>query len=190
MLRIKYEGVTFDDVLIIPRASNVLPNTANLATKLTKNINLNVPIISSAMDTVTEYELAIALALVGGVGFIHKNMSPVEQARQVALVKNTYVDLGKYPQAVVDQNNKLRVGAAIGAGEGNEERVRLLVEAGVDVILIDSSHGHSAGVINRVKQTRQTYPDLDIVAGNIATAEAALDLVAAGASAVKVGIGP
>ncbi|RIY31411.1 guanosine monophosphate reductase [Psittacicella melopsittaci] len=190
MLRIKYEGVTFDDVLIIPRASTVLPNTANLQTKLTKNIDLNVPIISSAMDTVTEYELATSLALIGGVGFIHKNMSPVEQARQVGLVKNYYVDLGKYPNAAVDKENKLRVGAAVGAGDGNEERIRLLVEAGVDVILIDSSHGHSAGVVNRVKQTRKDYPDLDIIAGNIATAEAAIDLVEAGASAVKVGIGP
>ncbi|MFC6276145.1 IMP dehydrogenase [Psittacicella hinzii] len=190
MLRIKYEGITFDDVLIIPRASQVLPNTANLESKLTKNISLKLPIVSAAMDTVTENELATALALIGGVGFIHKNMAVADQAQQVKLVKSVQVNLDQYPNANLDKQGKLIVGAAIGAGAGNEERIKALVEAGVDVILIDSSHGHSQGVVERVRATRQAYPDLEIIAGNVATAEGAIALAEAGASAVKVGIGP
>lgn len=190
MLRIKYEGLTFDDVLIVPRASSVLPNTANLKTKLTNNITLNLPLVSAAMDTVTEFELATALALIGGIGFIHKNMTPSQQAEHIKKVKALTVDLEKYPNATVDIQGKLRVGAAIGAGEGNDIRLAELVAAGVDVILIDSSHGHSEGVVNRVRLTRQAYPEIDIVAGNVATAEGAIALAEAGASAVKVGIGP
>lgn len=191
MLRIKYEGITFDDVLIIPRASNILPSDAILETKLTDKIKLNLPIVSAAMDTVTGPELATALALIGGIGFIHKNMSIEEQVAAVVAVKNTPGDLiSQHPQSCVDEKGKLRVGAAIGATEANVERLDSLVKAGVDVILIDSSHGHSAGVINRVSQTRKSYPDLQIIAGNVATAEAALDLYHAGADCIKVGIGP
>lgn len=190
MLRIKYEGITFDDVLIIPRASKILPNQANLQTKLTERIILNIPVASAAMDTVTEHELASALALIGGIGFIHKNMSIEQQVEQVKLVKDFQFNLQQYPNAVVDTQGKLRVGAAIGAGDGNEVRLAALVEAGVDVILIDSSHGHAQGVIERVRLTRLAYPELDIVAGNVATAEGALALYQAGASCVKVGIGP
>ena len=301
MLRIKQEALTFDDVLLVPAHSTVLPNTANLSTQLTKEIRLNIPMLSAAMDTVTETKLAISLAQEGGIGFIHKNMTIERQADRVRKVKkfesgivsepvtvspdltlaalaemvkkngfagypvvdaeNNLVgiitgrdtrfvkDLSKTvsqlmtkkedlvtvkegasretilelmhqnrvekvlvvddafklkgmitvkdfqkaeqkPNACKDEFGRLRVGAAVGAGPGNEERIDALVKAGVDVLLIDSSHGHSEGVLQRVRETRAKYPNLPIVAGNVATAEGALALADAGASAVKVGIGP
>ncbi|RRN04889.1 IMP dehydrogenase [Bibersteinia trehalosi] len=301
MLRIAKEALTFDDVLLVPAHSTVLPNTANLSTQLTKEITLNIPMLSAAMDTVTEAKLAISLAQEGGIGFIHKNMSIERQADRVRRVKKfengiitepvtvspeltlrelselakkngwqgypvvdshgdlvgivtgrdtrfvkdlnktvaemmtpkdrlvtvkegtsredilelmhenriekmlmvddnfklkgmiTVKDFQKAeskPNACKDEFGRLRVGAAVGAGPGNEERVAALVEAGVDVLLIDSSHGHSEGVLQRVRETRAKYPNLPIIAGNIATAEGALALADAGASAVKVGIGP
>ena len=300
-LRIKQEALTFDDVLLVPAHSTVLPNTANLSTKLTKEINLNIPMLSAAMDTVTETKLAISLAQEGGIGFIHKNMTIERQADRVRKVKkfesgivsepvtvspnltlaelaemvkkngfagypvvdseNNLIgiitgrdtrfvkDLSKTvsqvmtkkedlvtvkegesreeilelmhqnrvekvlvvddafklkgmitvkdfqkaeqkPNACKDEFGRLRVGAAVGAGPGNEERIDALVKAGVDVLLIDSSHGHSEGVLQRVRETRAKYPNLPIVAGNVATAEGAIALADAGASAVKVGIGP
>lgn len=300
-LRIKTEALTFDDVLLVPAHSTVLPNTADLSTQLTKEIRLNIPMLSAAMDTVTEAKLAIALAQEGGIGFIHKNMSIERQADRVRRVKkfesgivsepvtvSPELSLGELAQLVkkngfagypvIDQNDnlvgiitardtrfvkdlnktvaevmtskdklvtvkegakrediialmhshrvekvlvvddnfklkgmitvkdfqkaeqkpnackdefgRLRVGAAVGAGAGNEERIEALVKAGVDVLLIDSSHGHSEGVLQRVRETRAKYPDLPIIAGNIATAEGAKALAEAGASAVKVGIGP
>lgn len=301
MLRIKQEALTFDDVLLVPAHSTVLPNTADLRTRLTKDITLNIPMVSASMDTVTEGRLAIALAQEGGIGFIHKNMSIEQQAREVSMVKkfeagvvsepvtvkpnNTIEDVkrlteengfagypvvtdnhelvgiitgrdvrfvtdlslkvedvmtpkGKLaaakegasreeveqimqqhrvekvllvndnfqlrgmitakdfqkaerkPNACKDDRGRLRVGAAVGAGAGNEERVKALVEAGVDVLLIDSSHGHSEGVLQRIRETREAYPELPIVGGNVATAEGARALIEAGVSAVKVGIGP
>lgn len=300
-LRIKQEALTFDDVLLVPAHSTVLPNTANLSTKLTKEIRLNIPMLSAAMDTVTETKLAISLAQEGGIGFIHKNMTIERQADRVRKVKkfesgivsepvtvspnltlaelaemvkkngfagypvvdseNNLIgiitgrdtrfvkDLSKTvsqlmtkkedlvtvkegasretilelmhqnrvekvlvvddafklkgmitvkdfqkaeqkPNACKDEFGRLRVGAAVGAGAGNEERIDALVKAGVDVLLIDSSHGHSEGVLQRVRETRAKYPNLPIVAGNVATAEGAIALADAGASAVKVGIGP
>ena len=301
MLRIKQEALTFDDVLLVPAHSTVLPNTANLSTQLTKEIHLNIPMLSAAMDTVTETKLAISLAQEGGIGFIHKNMTIERQADRVRKVKkfesgivsepvtvspdltlaalaemvkkngfagypvvdseNNLIgiitgrdtrfvkDLSKTvsqlmtkkedlvtvkegasretilelmhknrvekvlvvddafklkgmitvkdfqkaeqkPNACKDEFGRLRVGAAVGAGPGNEERIDALVKAGVDVLLIDSSHGHSEGVLQRVRETRAKYPSLPIVAGNVATAEGAIALADAGASAVKVGIGP
>ncbi|WP_298940497.1 IMP dehydrogenase [uncultured Psychromonas sp.] len=301
MLRIAKDALTFDDVLLVPAHSTVLPNTADLRTQLTENISLNIPVVSAAMDTVTEARFAIALAQEGGIGFIHKNMSIEVQAEQVRLVKihesgvvaspvtvspsttlgeikelteqhgfagypvveasgelvgiitgrdvlfetdlsrpasevmtpkaelvtaksNTPRDeiealMHKHriekvlltddnfklkgmitvkdfrkaeqkPNACKDELGRLRVGAAVGAGAGNEERVDALVEAGVDVLLIDSSHGHSQGVLDRIKATRTAYPNLEIIGGNIATGDGAKALVAAGCSAVKVGIGP
>ena len=301
MLRIAKDALTFDDVLLVPAHSTVLPNTADLRTQLTENISLNIPVVSAAMDTVTEARFAIALAQEGGIGFIHKNMSIEVQAEQVRLVKihesgvvaspvtvspsttlgeikelteqhgfagypvveasgelvgiitgrdvlfetdlsrpasevmtpkaelvtaksNTPRDeiealMHKHriekvlltddnfklkgmitvkdfrkaeqkPNACKDELGRLRVGAAVGAGAGNEERVDALVEAGVDVLLIDSSHGHSQGVLDRIKATRAAYPNLEIIGGNIATGDGAKALVAAGCSAVKVGIGP
>ncbi len=301
MLRIKQEALTFDDVLLVPAHSTVLPNTANLSTQLTKEIRLNIPMLSAAMDTVTETKLAISLAQEGGIGFIHKNMTIERQADRVRKVKkfesgivsepvtvspdltlaalaemvkkngfagypvvdaeNNLIgiitgrdtrfvkDLSKTvsqlmtkkedlvtvkegasretilelmhqnrvekvlvvddafklkgmitvkdfqkaeqkPNACKDEFGRLRVGAAVGAGPGNEERIDALVKAGVDVLLIDSSHGHSEGVLQRVRETRAKYPNLPIVAGNVATSEGAIALADAGASAVKVGIGP
>ncbi|WP_038027047.1 IMP dehydrogenase [Tatumella saanichensis] len=301
MLRIIKEALTFDDVLLVPAHSTVLPNTAELATKLTKNIRLNIPMVSAAMDTVTEARLAIALAQEGGLGFIHKNMPIERQADEVRKVKKYETGVVSEPQTVLptttladvkrlteingfagypvvnasnelvgiitgrdvrfvtdmtlpvsavmtpkerlvtvkegesrdvvlqkmhekriekalvvddafhltgmitvkdfqkaerkpnackDAKGRLRVGAAVGAGAGNEERVDALVAAGVDVLLIDSSHGHSEGVLQRIRETRAKYPDLEIIGGNVATANGAKALADAGVSAVKVGIGP
>ena len=301
MLRIAQEALTFDDVLLVPAHSTVLPHTADLKTRLTRKINLNVPMISASMDTVTEARLAITVAQEGGVGFIHKNMTIAEQARNVAQVKkfesgivsdpvtvnpdasikdvmaladelgfsgfpvvdnaNNLVgiitgrdlrfetDLTKpvsalmtikeklvtvkegasreeilelmhvhriektlvvddafkltgmitvkdyqkaesKPNACKDELGRLRVGAAVGVGAGTDERIAALVAAGVDVLLIDTSHGHSAGVINSVSNIRKNYPDIQIIAGNVATGAGAKALADAGVDAVKVGIGP
>jgi IMP dehydrogenase len=301
MLRIAQEALTFDDVLLVPAHSTVLPHTADLRTKLTRKIQLNIPLVSASMDTVTEAALAIKLAQEGGLGFIHKNMTIEEQARHVSQVKKyesgivsnpvtvnpndsigsvmqlanelgfsgfpvvdnannlvgivtgrdlrfvtdltkpvsalmtpkeklvtvkegatrelilqmmhehriekilmvddnfkltgliTVKDFQKAeskPNACKDELGRLRVGAAVGVGAGTDERIAALVAAGVDVLLIDTSHGHSQGVIDRVIKTRADYPDLQIVAGNVATAEGAKALADAGADAVKVGIGP
>lgn len=293
-------GLTFDDVLLVPQKSNVLPSEVSLKTHLTKNIELNIPIVSAAMDTVTESELAIALAREGGLGFIHKNMSIEEQAREVDLVKRNEagmitnpvtmtkdkttkdafeimsmyhvsglpivdekgvlvgiltardlkyltpddtkisevmthehlitapegttleearqilwnhrieklpivddknhlvglittkdIDNAKnYPNACKDENGRLRCGAAVGIGADMMERVDALVASGVDIITIDSAHGHSENVINAVKKIRAKYPTLNLVAGNIVTKEAAKELIDAGVDTVKVGIGP
>lgn len=300
MLRIAQEALTFDDVLLLPAHSTVLPHTANLNTRLTRTISLNIPLVSAAMDTVTEADLAIALAQEGGMGFIHKNMSISEQAAHVRKVKkfesgivadpvtvtskttikqvkalaqehgfhgfpvvddgrlvgivtgrdtrfeeannktvadvmtpedrlvtvkegtdsNTILNLmhkhriekilivndahemrgmitlkdfekaANKPNACKDDQGRLRVGAAVGVGAGTEERIAALVDAGVDVVLIDTSHGHSEGVLERVRQTRKQYPDLNIIGGNVATAAGAKALADAGVDAVKVGIGP
>lgn len=301
MLRIAQDALTFDDVLLIPAHSTVLPNEAELRTRLTREITLNIPIVSAAMDTVTEADFAIALAQEGGIGFIHKNMSIEAQAAQVRKVKkfesgvvtepvtvrpdmtvgevreqtriNGFAgypvvtaagelvgiitgrdmrfvqDMSKpvhevmtqkerlvtvqttasrdevealmqqhriekvlvvdakgkltgmisakdfqkaesKPNACKDEQGRLRVGAAVGAAPGNEERIEALVNAGLDVLLIDSSHGHSEGVLQRIRETRNAFPDLAIIGGNVATAAGALALAEAGVSAVKVGIGP
>lgn len=300
MLRIAEEALTFDDVLLIPGYSEVLPHQVNLKTQLTKGIALNIPLISAAMDTVTEAELAIAMAQEGGIGIMHKNMSPEQQAAAVRKVKKyesgvvkdpitvspgttvrelldittannisglpvvdgrdlvgivtgrdirfesrldtrvsdimtpkdklvtapegadleevknllhkhriekvlvvndefelkgliTVKDIQKakdYPLACKDEQGRLRVGAAVGTGGDTEARIAALVEAGVDVIVIDTAHGHSKGVIDRVRWVKMRYPDVQVVGGNIATAEAAIALADAGADAVKVGIGP
>lgn len=301
MLRIAQEALTFDDVLLVPAHSSVLPHTASLQTRLTRKVNLNIPMVSASMDTVTEARLAIALAQEGGIGFVHKNMTPQEQANHVREVKKyesgvvsdpvtvsatenlgnvqalskkmgysgfpvtdpdnnligiitgrdmrfenrldlsvdkvmtpkerlvtvkegasseevlelmhehriekilvvddnfkltgliTVKDFQKAenkPNACKDSLGRLRVGAAVGVGPGTDERIALLVEAGVDVLLIDTSHGHSQGVIESVKNVRATYPDLQIIAGNVATAAGALALADAGADGIKVGIGP
>lgn len=298
-MQILEEALTFDDVLLVPGYSEVLPKDVSHKTQLTEKIHLNIPILSAAMDTVTEARLAIALAQLGGLGIIHKNMPPEAQAREVAKVKkfeagivknpvtvtpettvgelNTHsqelgysgfpvIDNGElvglvtrrdkrfmddatltrsimtpkdklvtvrehtahsevqkllhkhkiekmlvvdeqgklqglitvkdirsardYPHACKDENGSLRVGAAIGPGEDGLERLGLLVEAGVDIVTVDTAHGHSKGVIDMVRTVKQKYPYLQVMAGNIATATAALALAKAGADAVKVGIGP
>ncbi len=294
------KALTFDDILLVPAHSSILPKEVDLKTQLTKKITLNTPIISAAMDTVTEARLAIAIAQEGGMGVIHKNMSVSSQAKEVRKVKRfesgiirdpisiepnatikdvfelqaqhgisalpvvskktlvglitsrdvrfetrldalvesvmtpqkklitvtegasmdtvrallqkhriervmvtdksfklggmiTVSDIKKtsdFPKAAKDTQERLIVGAAIGVGKGTGARIKALVNAGVDVVVIDTAHGHSKGVLDRVKKTKKNYPDLDIIAGNIATAQAALDLVKAGADCVKVGIGP
>ena len=294
------KALTFDDILLVPAHSEVLPKEVSLTSKLTPKITLNTPIISAAMDTVTEGKLAIAIAQEGGMGVIHKNMSIESQAKEVRKVKRfesgiirdpisinpsatiqevfdlqaqhgisampvvsndtlvglitsrdvlfetrldevvenvmtpqkslitvkegesmdtvrkllqkhriervlitdnkfklggmiTVSDIKKtsdFPKAAKDDQERLIVAAAVGVGKGSTERIRALVEAGVDVIVIDTAHGHSQGVIDRVIKTKKDFPDLEIIAGNIATAKAALDLAKAGADCVKVGIGP
>ena len=299
-MRISQEALTFDDVLLVPAKSDILPNEAKLKTKLTQGIELNIPLISAAMDTVTESGLAIAMAQEGGMGIVHKNLSPNEQAKQVAKVKKfesgvikdpititpdtlirdviastrknqisglpvigseglvgivtkrdlrfetnlnqpvssvmtpkdrlvtveegaskekvlellhrhrierllvvdaafnlkgmiTVKDITKstvHPLACKDDQGRLRVGAAVGTGKDTEARVEALVKAEVDVIVVDTAHGHSKGVIERVAWVKKNYPHIQVIGGNIATAHAARDLVDAGADAVKVGIGP
>jgi IMP dehydrogenase len=299
-MRLLGKALTFDDVLLVPAFSQVLPRDTSLSTHLSRNIRLNLPLVSAAMDTVTEARLAIAIAQEGGIGIVHKNLPPKLQAAEVARVKRyesgvlrdpitiaprvpvrdvitlsrqhgisgfPVVDEGKvvgivtgrdlrfetrmdipvseimtprerlvtvgenatlaeakalmhkhklervlvvndafelrglytvkditkqtnFPNAARDAQGKLRVGAAVGVGEGTEERVELLVKAGVDALVVDTAHGHSAGVIDRVRWVKQNFPQVDVIGGNIATGAAALALVEAGADGVKVGIGP
>ena len=299
-MRVLQKALTFDDVLLVPAHSTVLPRDVSLTTRLTKTIALNIPLISAAMDTVTEARLAIAMAQEGGIGIVHKNMLPKVQAAEVAKVKRfesgvvkdpitisqdmtvrnvlnlirqhrisglpvvddskvvgivtnrdlrfennldqpvknimtprarlvtvkegvsieeamrllhqhrlervlvvnenfelrgliTVKDILKsseHPYASKDQLGRLRVGAAVGVGEGTEERVGFLVEAGVDVIIVDTAHGHSQGVLDRVRWIKRTYPAAQVIGGNIATAGAAKSLLDQGADGVKVGIGP
>ncbi|WNO03635.1 IMP dehydrogenase [Rhodoferax mekongensis] len=299
-MRLLGKALTFDDVLLVPAFSQVLPKDTSLATRFSRNIALNLPLVSAAMDTVTEARLAIAIAQEGGMGIVHKNLTPAEQAAQVAKVKRyesgllrdpvvitpettvrqvmalsdqlgvsgfpvcdggkvvgivtgrdlrfetrydqtvreimtprerlitvpdgttpeaakallnkhklerllvvneafelkgliTVKDITKqlnFPNAARDATGRLRVGAAVGVGEGTEARVEALVAAGVDAIVVDTAHGHSKGVIDRVRWVKQNFPQVDVVGGNIATGAAALALVEAGADAVKVGIGP
>lgn len=301
-MRIVEKAYTFDDVLLVPAHSTVLPRDVKLQTKLTREITLNLPLLSAAMDTVTEARLAISMAQEGGIGIIHKNMPPEMQARAVSKVKRhesgvvkdpvtvapttlirevlemraqrkrkmsglPVVENGKvvgivtnrdlrfenrvdlpvsaimtprerlvtvpegtsidearelmhthkvervlvlnekdelkglitvkdilktteFPNANKDSEGRLRVGAAVGTGGDTDERVKALVEAGADVIVVDTAHGHSQGVIDRVRWVKETYPHIQVIGGNIATAKAALDLVTVGADAVKVGIGP
>jgi len=299
-MRLLGNALTFDDVLLVPAFSQVLPRDTSLATKLSRNITLNLPLVSAAMDTVTEARLAIAIAQEGGIGIVHKNLTPSQQAAEVLRVKRyesgvlrdpitiapgvavrdvialsrqhgisgfpviengrvvgivtgrdlrfeTRMDLAvrdimtprerlitvpdgatleqakalmhqhklervlvvndafelrglmtvkditkqtNFPNAARDAQGKLRVGAAVGVGEGTEERVELLVKAGVDALVVDTAHGHSAGVIERVRWVKRNYPQVEVIGGNIATGAAALALVEAGADAVKVGIGP
>ena len=184
------KAYTFDDVLLVPAYSEILPNEVSLKTKLTRNIDLNIPVISAAMDTVTESDMSIALALEGGIGIIHKNLSPEEQAEEVKKVKNYNFDSAEYPNAITDKQGKLLVGAALGVAPDLLERAEALANEGVDVFTLDSAHGHSKGIIDALGELKKHYPDIDVIAGNIVTAEAAQTLVYAGADAVKIGVGP
>ncbi|WNY60601.1 IMP dehydrogenase (plasmid) [Borreliella bissettiae] len=206
------EALTFDDVSLIPRKSSVLPSEVSLKTQLTKNISLNIPFLSSAMDTVTKSKMAIAIAKEGGIGIIHKNMSIEDQTKEIEKVKtyqfqktiNNKRDTNKqkseicknaehkedFPNACKDLNSRLRVGAAVSIDIDTIERVEELVKAHVDILVIDSAHGHSTRIIELVKTIKNKYPNLDLIAGNIVTKEAALDLINAGADCLKVGIGP
>ncbi|MCL4165754.1 UNVERIFIED_CONTAM: hypothetical protein GTU68_003742, partial [Idotea baltica] len=224
MLRIAHEALTFDDVLLLPAYSQVLPSEVRLETQLTKDIRLNIPFMSSAMDTVTESRLAIAVAQEGGIGIVHKNLTIEEQARHVRAVKDasfdvitailhkhrlekvlltndkfelrgmvTVKDITKaqaFPNACKDDQGQLRVGASVGTGEDTDERVAALVAAGVDVLVVDTAHGHSQKVLDRISLIKQKFPDMAVIGGNVATEEGARALLSAGVDAIKVGIGP
>lgn len=183
------EGLTFDDVLLIPAESHVLPNEVDLQTELAPNLKLKIPLISAGMDTVTEGAMAIAIALQGGLGVIHKNMSISAQAGEVANVKNVVVP-SNIAKAAVDDQNRLLVAAAIGVTSDTFERAEALLEKGADAIVIDTAHGHSAGVLRKIKEIRTHFPNVTLIAGNIATDDAARALFDAGVDVVKVGIGP
>jgi len=171
---ISHEGLTFDDVLLCPGYSNFTRADISLKTKLTKKIDLDNPFVSAPMDTVTESRLAIALAKLGGIGIIHRNLTVADQANEVEKVKK----------------NKLKVGAAIGASFGFEKRVQALIKAKVDVIVIDSAHGFTKTIIDALKFIKNKFLKAEVIAGNIATDEAALALIKAGADGLRVGMGP
>ncbi|MDH5100454.1 IMP dehydrogenase [Lactobacillus kefiranofaciens] len=183
------KGLTFDDVLLIPAESHVLPNEVDLSTKLADNIKLNIPLISAGMDTVTEGAMAIAMALQGGLGVVHKNMSIQAQASEVANVKSVIVPSNASKVAVDDQN-RLLCAAAVGVTSDTFERAEALLEAGADAIVIDTAHGHSAGVLHKIKEIRDHFPNQTLIAGNVATGDATRALFDAGVDVVKVGIGP
>ncbi|MEG1017510.1 MAG: IMP dehydrogenase [Oscillospiraceae bacterium] len=187
MSKILYEGLTFDDVLLIPQKSDVLPNEVDLTANLTKTIKLKIPLMSAGMDTVTEHALAASLARLGGIGIIHKSMTSEEQAQEVRLVKESALIL---PTAVTDERGKLLCGAAVGVTSDVLERVKTLVEAGVDIITIDTAHGHSKNVIDTVSRVKNAFPALPVIAGNVATPMATKELIEAGADSIKVGMGP
>lgn len=183
------KGLTFDDVLLIPAESHVLPNEVDLSVKLADNIKLNLPFISAGMDTVTESSMAIAMAFQGGMGVIHKNMSIVAQAGEVATVKGVMLS-GNFTRAAVDEENKLLVAAAVGVTSDTFQRAQALLEAGANAIVIDTAHGHSAGVLRKIKEIREHFPKATLIAGNVATAEGTKALFDSGVDIVKVGIGP
>ncbi len=167
-------GLSFDDVLLFPDYADFSRSEINLSTQLTKKITLSLPFVSAPMDTVTESKLAIALATMGGIGIIHRNLTVQNQANEVKKVKA----------------KKLLVGAAIGASKGFEERVEALVKAGVDVVVVDSAHGFSKGVIETTKYIKNKYPQIEVIAGNVATYDGAKALIDSGADGIRVGMGP
>ncbi len=183
------KGLTFDDVLLIPAESHVLPNEVDLSTQLADNLKLHIPLISAGMDTVTEGPMAIAMALQGGLGVVHKNMSIQAQAGEVSNVKSVVVPASA-TKAAVDDQNRLLCAAAVGVTSDTFERAEALLKAGADAIVIDTAHGHSAGVLRKIKEIRDHFPDVTLIAGNVATGEATAALFDAGVDVVKVGIGP
>lgn len=168
------EGLTFDDVLILPEYTDTKREDISLRSTLTENISLDIPILSSPMDTVTTAPLALNIAKLGGIGFIHRNLTPDQQAEEIKIVKTG--------------NHK--VGASVGVGKDLEERVTKIVAAGVDTIIVDSAHGFSKWVIEAIEFVTKTYPQIEVIGGNIATAKAAEALIQAGAKALRVGMGP
>ncbi len=188
MAKIVKTAYTFDDVLLIPNKSEILPNQVSLKTNLTKGIHLNVPLVSASMDTVTESKMAIAIAKEGGIGIVHKNMSIEEQSKEVQRVKE--YDVKSIVGYSVCKNGKLLCGASVGITSDMMERVDSLVNVGVDVLVLDTAHGHSKGVLEGVQKIKNKYENLQIIAGNVATPEAVKDLINVGTDCVKVGIGP
>jgi IMP dehydrogenase len=212
MLQILQDALTFDDVLLVPAESCVLPKNTQLQSFFTQAIPLNIPLVSAAMDTVSEARMAITMAQSGGLSVIHKNMPIDEQVRQVMQVKRFESAVGcpadeafklsgmmadasivqekSSPQAAKDSQDRLFVAAAVGISELEQQRIIALINAGVDAVVVDTAHGHSKGVIDQVRWIKKNYPTMQVVGGNIATAEAAKALLDAGVDAVKVGIGP
>ena len=184
-------GLTFDDIKLVydqKRAVNV--DEVTVETSLTPTLNLKLPLLSAAMDTVTESRFAIALAKLGGLGVVHKNMTIAEQADEIKQVKMAEFDAVKYPNAAIDSQGHLLVAGAVGVTSDTVKRVEAMVSFGVDAIVLDSAHGHSEGVLRKVSEVRDAFPELNIIAGNIATTDGAAALYDAGADVVKVGIGP
>jgi IMP dehydrogenase len=167
-------GLTYDDVLLLPDASDVVPSEVSTKTQLTRDIQLEIPLVSSAMDTVTESTMAIAMAKAGGIGIIHRNLSIDEQVTHVKLVKGA----------------NLLVGAAVGVGDDGYERAQALIEIGVDVVVVDTAHGHHRAVLDAIARIKKSFPKQEIIGGNVATRAGAQALINAGADAVKVGVGP
>jgi len=183
-------GLTFDDVLLIPQYSEILPGDASVTTRFSRHIALNTPVVSAAMDTVTEDGMAIAMAIEGGIGVIHRNQTPEDQAEQVAAVKAAAVP-AEATLASVDSRGRLRVAAAVGVGTDSIARAAALIRAGVDALVVDTAHGHTRNVIDALRRYRDSYGvAIDLVAGNVATPEGTAALIDAGADGVKVGIGP
>lgn len=183
------KGLTFDDVLLIPAESHVLPNEVKLDTKLAPNLQLHIPLISAGMDTVTEGNMAIAMAENGGLGVIHKNLSIEAQVEEVKKAKGKTVD-PNLPHPAVDEQGRLLAAAAVGVTSDTFERAESLLKAGADAIVIDTAHGHSAGVLRKIKEIREHFPNATLIAGNVATGEGTAALFDAGVDVVKVGIGP
>lgn len=181
------EYLTFDDVLLLPNYSEVLPSEVNLECELTKSIRLNIPLVSSAMDTVTESEMAILMAQNGGIGIIHKNMTIDEQVEEVKKVKKEKVKSNEI--ATIDKDNKLIVGAAVSVNENSLSKIDKLYNAGCDVIVIDSAHGHSLSVMNLTQKVKEVYPNKDLIVGNVVTKNAIKDLAKLNVDGIKVGIG-
>ena len=167
-------GLTYDDVLLLPDASEVVPSEVETRTQLTRNISLDIPLISSAMDTVTESQMAIAMAKAGGIGIIHRNLAIDEQVTHVKLVKGA----------------GLLVGAAVGVGDDGYARAEALIDAGVDVVVVDTAHGHHRAVLDAIERIKNKYTNQEVIGGNVATRAGAQALINAGADAVKVGVGP
>ena len=183
------KGLTFDDVLLIPAESHVLPNEVKLDSKLAPNLQLHIPLISAGMDTVTEGNMAIAMAENGGLGVIHKNLSIEAQVEEVKKAKGKTVD-PNLSHPAVDKQGRLLTAAAVGVTSDTFERAESLLEAGADAIVIDTAHGHSAGVLRKIKEIREHFPNATLIAGNVATGEGTAALFDAGVDVVKVGIGP
>src|SRR3990170_2147289 len=192
------EGLTFDDVILLPAESKILPKDVEVSVSLTPEVRLNIPLLSAAMDTVTQADTAIAIAREGGLGVIHRNNTAEEQALEVDKDKNLrglitikdILKIKKYPIACKDGKGRLRVGAAIGVGPGWEKRVDMVLRSGAGVLCVDTAHGHSRDVVDVVRAIRNNFREVQLIAGNVATGEGAEAIIKAGADCVKAGVGP